>query len=173
MKKNYRKKYRNIRKNISNKKIKDKLIYEKVIHNELINNSNLMLIYVSTKEEVDTIDIIKYFIGKKQIAVPKIVNEEMDFYYIESLDELKEGYFNILEPTTNKKVNNYHNSISITPGICFSKDNYRLGYGKGYYDKFYNNHNNIYRIGITYKELLLDRIPYDKFDIKMNEIITD
>ena len=53
------------------------------------------------EEEVDTINIIKYFINKKKIGVPRIDNGIMNFYYINSLDELMEGYFGILEPTTN------------------------------------------------------------------------
>ena len=172
MKNKLRKKYQIIRKNIPNKELKDNLIYQKIITNKKILNSDTILIYISTKEEIDTIKIIKYFLNKKKIAVPKIENEKMNFYYINHLDELKLGYFNILEPTTNKLVNDFKNTTSITPAICFSEDGYRIGYGKGYYDKFYQNHN-VYKIGLCYKECLLKNIPYDKYDKKVEEIITE
>ncbi|MBQ8219489.1 MAG: 5-formyltetrahydrofolate cyclo-ligase, partial [Bacilli bacterium] len=96
MKKEIRKKYLNIRKNINNKTFKDNLIYQKMITNKKIINSEAILIYVSTEEEIDTLRAINYFINKKKIAVPKIENNEMNFYYINSLNELRLGYFNIL-----------------------------------------------------------------------------
>ena len=172
MKEELRQKYLLIRKNIKSKDKKDKAIYNKVINNSKIKSSNLILIYVSKKEEVDTINIINYFLKSKQIAVPKIENNIMNFYYIKSLNDLKKGSFNVLEPITKDKVTDFNNCISITPGICFSKDNYRIGYGKGYYDKFYED-NNIYSIGLCYKECLLNKIPKDKGDIPVNEIITN
>lgn len=172
MKQDIRKKYRIIRKEIKNKDIKDNLIYQKIINHKKILNCETILIYVSTKEEIDTINIINYFLNKKKIAVPKIVNNKMNFYYIHHLNDLKLGYFNILEPTTNNLVTDFTNTVSITPGICFSKNGYRIGYGKGYYDKFYQKHN-VYKIGLCYKECLLKTIVYDKYDKKVDEIITE
>lgn len=172
MKELIRKKYLKIRKNIQNKEEKEQIIFNKVINNEKTINSSLILIYVSTKEEVDTIKLIKYFLKTKQVAVPKVEGNNINFYYIKSLRELKKGNYNILEPITNNKVNNIDNAISITPGICYSKDLYRIGYGKGYYDRFYQN-NNIYKIGLCFKSCLLDKLPHDKYDIKVDEIITE
>ena len=125
---------------------------------------------VSFNNEVDTLNIIKYFLKKKKIAVPKINSDEMDFYYIESLKDLSQGSFNILEPTTNNKVTNFNNSICIVPGLCFDKENYRLGYAKGYYDKFLSN-KNIYTIGLSYKETIIKKLPIDKYDIKLDKVI--
>lgn len=173
MKKDLREKYINIRKNIRNKEIKDNIIFNKVINNKFIKQCSLILIYVSCHNEVDTIELIKYFLNhKKQLAVPKIENDIMKFYYIKDLSDLSLGYFNILEPMTKEKVINFSNCVSITPGICFSKDNYRIGYGKGFYDKFYQKHN-IYKIGLCYKECMLDNIPSDIHDISLDEVITD
>lgn len=173
MKDEYRKRYLEIRKNIKNREIKNDVIYNKIINNKNINNAKLLLIYVSTKYEVDTIKIIKYFLNRKLIAVPKIENGMMNFYYINSLDDLKVGYFNILEPINGKLVTNFNDALSITPGICFSYDFNRIGYGKGYYDNFYSKHIDIYKVGLCYKELLLDSVPCDEFDIKVDEIITN
>ena len=86
--------------------------------------------------------------------------------------ELKKGYFNILEPTTKAKLLNFKNAVCITPGICFSNSKYRIGYGKGFYDKFLNE-NDIYKIGLCYKECLINEVFNDIYDIKMNEVITD
>ncbi len=104
--------------------------------------------------------------------MPKIINGEMRFYFISSFDDLEKGYFGVLEPTTCDEVLNFNECISITPGICFSKSGYRVGYGKGFYDRFYNVHN-VCKIGICYKECLTDLDFNDSYDIKVDEVITD
>lgn len=171
-KEDLRKEYHQIRNSIEDKITKDTIIFNKVINNQKILTSKSILIYVSLKEEIDTINLIKHFLNNKKVAVPKIENNQMNFYYITSLFDLKPGYFNILEPTTNNMVTDFTNTICITPGICFSKDGYRIGYGKGFYDKFLSQ-NKIPSIGLCYKECLIDYIPTNKYDQKVDEVITD
>lgn len=166
-----RKFYKIVRKNIQNKEEQNSIILNKVIANKKVLDSSTLLIYVSFNDEVDTINIIKYFLGKKKIAVPKIEDNTMNFYYINSLNDLKPGYFNILEPATNLKVETFTNTTCIVPAICYDSNNYRIGYGKGFYDKFLAN-KNIYTIGISYKETLINKIPIDKYDINLNEVIS-
>lgn len=172
MKKKLRCKYLLIRKNILNKHKLDEIIYLKVINHPKVKQSKTIIIYVSFNHEVDTIKIIEYLLKYKEVAVPKIENNHMNFYLIKSLSELSPGAFNILEPTTKKVLTDFSNTICITPGICFSKDKYRLGYGKGYYDRFIKE-NHLYQIGLCYQACLLDEIPHDYYDQKVDEIITD
>lgn len=172
MKKELRSKYLLIRKNIPNRYKLDEIIYQKVINHPKVKQSKTILIYVSFNYEVDTIKIIEYLLKYKEVAVPKIENNKMNFYLINSLSELSFGTFNILEPTTKKVLTDFSNTICITPGICFSKDKYRLGYGKGYYDRFIKE-NHLYQIGLCYQACLLDKIPHDYYDQKVDEIITD
>ena len=173
MKALYRKKYLKLRKEVKNKDIKDNIIFGKVINNMHIKDARTVLIYVSLDDEINTFDLIKYLLNDKKVAVPKVNGSQMDFYYINSLDELEVGNYNVLEPTTNQMVKRFYKCVSITPGVCYSYDGYRIGYGKGYYDKFYQKHKSIYKIGLCYRELLFDNIPHDKFDIKVDEIISD
>ena len=168
MKSELRRKYLKKRMEYKNP-LSDMIIYNKVIRG--IHKYDKVLIYVSKENEVDTINIIKYFLGKKKIAVPKIEDNTMNFYYINSLNDLKPGYFNILEPATNLKVETFTNTTCIVPAICYDSNNYRVGYGKGFYDKFLTN-KNIYTIGISYKETLINKIPIDKYDINLNEVIS-
>ena len=165
-----RKIYKYIRNNIKDRNIQNEIIFNKVISLEKVKKADTILIYVSFNNEVDTLNIIKYFLGKKKVAVPKVNGNEMNFYYIDSFNDLSKGSFNILEPITTNKVTNFDNSICIVPGLCFDKENYRLGYGKGYYDKFLSN-KNIYTIGLSYKETIIKKLPIDKYDIKLNKVI--
>ncbi len=173
MKKEFlRKKYKEKRDNIKNKVTKDNLIYQKVINNKDILSSKTLLIYISINNEVDTIKIINYFLNTKNIAVPKIIDNDMFFCYVTNLNELTSGKYNIPEPTNENIVTDFDNAICIVPGICYDKKNYRVGYGKGYYDRFLSK-NKIKTIGLCYKECMIEKIDNDKYDYKIDEVITE
>ena len=173
MKRELRKKYLEIRKNLKDKRLKDKVLFEKIIASEKVKNAKEILIYVSKDDEVSTTDLIEYFLNQKKIvAVPKVVNQDLEFHKIKSFDDLSIGYKGILEPNKNNKIKTFKSCISITPGICFSKDGYRIGYGKGFYDRFYQK-NNIYKIGLCYKECITDDKFWEKHDVKVDEVKTD
>lgn len=173
MKKEFlRKKYKEKRDNIKNKVTKDNLIYQKVINNKDILSSKTLLIYISINNEVDTIKIINYFLNTKNIAVPKIIDNDMFFCYVTNLNELISGKYNIPEPTNENIVTDFDNAICIVPGICYDKKNYRVGYGKGYYDRFLSK-NKIKTIGLCYKECMIEKIDNDKYDYKIDEVITE
>lgn len=173
MKKEFlRKKYKEKRDNIKNKVTKDNLIYQKVINNKDILSSKTLLIYISINSEVDTIKIINYFLYAKNIAVPKIIDNDMFFCYVTNLNDLTPGKYNIPEPTNENIVTDFDNAICIVPGICYDKKNYRIGYGKGYYDRFLSK-NKIKTIGLCYKECMIEKIDNDKYDYKIDEVITD
>ena len=170
-KKELREKYLNIRKEICDKENKNSNIFQKVIDMEEYKKSNLVLSYVSLGDEVDTIGLIKYSLKcGKQVAIPKCEGEIINFYYINSLDELNKGSFDILEPQNENKVKSFENGICIVPGVAFDKSNNRIGYGKGYYDRFLQNYNGI-KIGLTYKECICEKIDIDKYDVKLDKII--
>lgn len=172
MKEELRKKYSLIRKNINNRSSKDKIIFQQVINEEKVKAAQTILIYVSYNWEVDTLNLINYFLKNKKVAVPKIENNIMNFYYIENLNELKKGYASIYEPTTNNIVSDFNNCVVITPGLCFNYADYRLGYGKGFYDKFFSQHK-VYAIGLCYKECLTNLNFQENNDYPVNKVISD
>ena len=170
-KKILRNKYKNIRKNVKEKEKQDNIIFNKVINLQEYKQSDLILIYVSLKDEVDTIKLIKYSLKiSKKVAVPKCECDDIVFYYINSLEDLEEGKFGILEPKINKVVEDFDNSICIIPGVAFDKQNNRIGYGRGFYDRFLENYRGI-KIGLTYKECICDKIDVNENDIKMDKVI--
>ena len=69
---------------------------------------------------------------------------------------------------------NGHDDIDllIVPGVCFDKDRNRIGFGKGYYDKYISN-NYINTIGLCFSEQIVDYINHDSHDVKINKVITD
>ncbi len=171
MKKELRKKYLKIRLAIKSRTQKNKIISFKVLNHPLAQKADTILCYVSQKEEVDTHFLINTLLKTKKVAVPKVENGQMNFYYINSFADLKPGFKNILEPTTQKKVTNFHNCLCLVPGICFNHNGYRIGYGGGYYDKFLAQHE-MDRLGLCYSKCLTDFAP-EAHDIAVNEVICD
>lgn len=166
-----RNKYKEIRKIIKNKEEFDKRIFNKIVSLEEYKQSNLVLTYVSLKDEVDTIKLIKYSLEKgKKVAVPKCKGTNIVFYYISGIEDLQEGTFSILEPKTIEKVTDFASSICIVPGVAFDKQNNRIGYGKGFYDGFLKGYTGI-KIGLTYRECICDKIDADENDIKMDKVV--
>ena len=163
-----RKKYLEIRRSIENRSGRDELISREVL--EEVKDFSLVLTYVSLDDEVDTIRIIRELIGSKKIGVPKVEDDVINFYLINSLEELKKGTFNVLEPITDERIFDFSNSVCIVPGICFNASGYRIGYGKGYYDRFLKDYNGD-SIGLTYKECMIEDDFQDDHDIKVKKII--
>lgn len=162
--------------NEEEKRISDEIIFDKLINLDLFKKSSCILSYVSTKTEVDTRNIIEYsFMKGKTVAVPRCDKNSnlMKFYHIKSFDDLEKSYFNILEPDhfCIEQVD-FSDAICIVPGLAFDKNGYRLGYGRGYYDRFLSE-NSIPAVGLCYKSFLVDNLPVEGFDIAVDSIITD
>lgn len=170
-----REKYLKIRKNINelDRERYNNSIFTKIVNLEEYKQSKLLLVYVSLKDEVDTFKLIEHSleIGKR-VAVPKCINNDIEFFYIESLNELEKGKFNILEPKANKKVKDFDNSVCIIPGVTFDKEMSRIGYGKGFYDRFLKNYCGI-KIGLAYRECICEKIDNEINDVKIDKIITN
>ena len=155
-----RKKYKQARKNISEKRSKDKLINEFLCNMECYKSCDMVLFYAALDDEVNLDLSIKASLdyGKK-VALPVCIDNKgkMQYYYIRSLDDIKIGAFGVREPDV--------------PAIAFDKSGYRLGYGKGYYDRFLCNFDGI-SIGISYDECITQKLCVDSFDIPVDYIVT-
>lgn len=163
-----RKKYLELRKNC---KSNSSAICKKLFSLPEFINAKTVFTYVSFGFEINTFNIIKKCLelGKK-VAVPKCINSNIEFYYINSLKDLILGQYNILEPTTSYKALDFNNSICITPGVVFDKRGYRIGYGKGFYDRFFQKYTG-FKIGLCSKECCIEKIENDNFDIPVDIVI--
>ena len=162
-----------LRKEITNKKDLETKIRNNIINNKKVIDTKNILIYISKDLEVDTKELIKNLWNlNKNIYVPKVENKIIDFYKINSFKELVIGSYDILEPITNIKYKYNKKDLIIVPGLLFDKHNNRLGYGGGYYDKYLSD-KKLYKIGICFSTFLVDKIIIDKYDIKMDEVITE
>lgn len=168
MKKEFRKKCIDIRNKLDNIDLE-----EKILNTYEYKNSKTVFIYVSFGSEVNTLPLIEKALMEKTVLVPLCLDKSgnMIACKINSISDLKEGMFGILEPKSKEE---YIGKIdfSVVPGVAFSYEGKRIGYGKGYYDRFLSRYDT-FSVGICHDELLFKEIPSDSFDAKLNMIITN
>ncbi len=173
-----RKKVKKIRDKISYSLIIDKSysIWEKLKNSEDFNSAHTVMFYSAIDNEVQTEFMIKESIrmGKKivlpQTVSPNILIPKIIYNYP---SDLSPGIFGILEPTKDMPIIKKNEiDIIIVPGIAFSKDCMRIGYGKGYYDSFLKDYYNK-KVGIAFWEQVVGYIPKDTHDVLLDKIITD
>ncbi len=121
------------------KRAADEDIFEQL--KPLADAASRVFTYASTPIEVDTRRIIAYCLERGiPVALPVSGDEELSFYYIDSAEELTRGRFNIDEPPLNKPADRGSDfdkdTLCIVPALCADGTGARLGYGRGYYDRF-------------------------------------
>lgn len=136
-----------------------------------------LLTYVSTSIEVDTRELILTALEDgKRVAVPRCVpgTRDMEFYYIRSFVDLEPGTFGVLEPVPGKaiKMTDFSSGLCLVPALCYDWKGYRLGYGKGYYDRFLAKFGGR-MIGICYHECVRRRLPHGRYDRPVELLVTD
>lgn len=164
--------------NYNDKRKLDDIIFNKVIESSYYKNSNAIFIFVSYNGEVDTHKIIKYALkDKKIVCVPKVISkkEGMLAIKIDKFEDLKPGMYGILEPdNTSNTINVCDIDIVFVPGVAFSKNYGRVGYGGGFYDRFLKNTNECCKkIALAYDFQIFDEVPMEKYDAYMDGIITN
>lgn len=165
------------RKIISDKLYKDNEICKKFLQTQIYKKSDTVLVYCSLQDEIDTSLIIKTaFKDGKKVAAPCCLdnNGRMEFYFIDSFDDLHNGSFNVPEPNADdtRIVDDFDNAVIVVPGLCFDKDKYRVGYGKGYYDRYLQIHSLI-SVGLCYNSFIVDKVPTDIYDKNVDFVITE
>ncbi|MBS7370609.1 MAG: 5-formyltetrahydrofolate cyclo-ligase [Oscillospiraceae bacterium] len=150
---------------------RDKSVFEQL--KPLMERASAVFIYVSTEIEVDTRAAIDFCLEKKiPIACPVSGDEELEFFYINSTDELVAGRYGILEPKTrSRKAVEDENALCVVPALMTDGRGYRLGYGKGYYDRFLSRFAGKSAV-VCYSDFV-GEVPAEPHDKRADITITD
>ncbi len=171
-----RDRYKLLRDAVDNKTHLSEIICRTVIASDEYKNCESIFLYASTGSEVCTDILVQQaFNDGKSVAFPKCIDRcgNMKFYFVNSAEELEKGYFGIMTPLTHNEAGfGNENTLCIVPGIAFSPGGYRLGYGKGYYDRFLSGFKGV-SVGLCYDRCLCHKLPTDEYDKKVNYLITD
>lgn len=151
-------------------------IYRRLIDMPAYQLARRLACYVSIKNEVDTRTVILKAIGSgKQVGV-SVAREDgdMDFQAILGLSDLRPVQYGLREPVPNSKQVLLPHTIDLVliPGTAFDRLGHRIGSGGGYYDRFLTRTDAV-RIGLSYGFQIIDRVPAEPHDVKMDWIITE
>lgn len=158
------------------KQLLDKAVADNVRRLKEYRPAKTILIYMSTPIEVDTIGIIKNaWADGKRVAVPRCIPDtrDMEFHYIDNLECLSVGTFSVLEPDPSLPiVTDFSGCLMIVPGMHFDMKGYRIGYGKGYYDRYMVRFTGI-SAGICYSGELKPFLYHGRYDRHVDIVVTD
>ena len=138
-------------------------------HPDFIKAQRVML-YSALPDEVQTQDFLDKWHLKKTVILPTVVGDDIIPVEYGEGTGFAVGDFNILEPQNQPYTGGF--DLIIVPGVAFDLQGNRLGRGRGYYDRFLSQHLEVKRIGICFDFQLVDEVPSEAFDIRMDEVIS-
>lgn len=154
-----------------------KKIYQRLKNISEYQKARTIMFYVSKDNEVETHKMIEDTIKiGKHVCVPYTdrLNKRIYPVMIKDLEkDLELGSFGVLEPKKKNKTDTNFIDLIITPGIAFDKDGYRLGWGKGYYDRFLGETGKVPKIGLAFEFQIVPKLPRDRHDIPVDMVITE
>lgn len=155
------------------KKQKSEKIFSQLEKLNVFLQANTVMLYWSMNDEVFTHDFILKWHPEKKIILPSVKGDELELKVFEGIENLSSGEsFGIEEPTGEVYSNQNEIDLIIVPGVAFDKQNNRLGRGKAYYDKLLKT-SKAMKIGVCFDFQLLDSVPVDQYDVKMDLVISD
>lgn len=152
--------------------LSDKIAKKLMSLEEFQKNSCIML-YASIKSEVETYKIIKECLGLgKKVVLPCSNISNINPCELSSMEELKPGYLRIPEPAIKRHVRNKEIGLVVVPVVAFDQKGARLGYGRGYYDKFLANSKAV-KVGLAFEAQIHPGLPEESHDVRLDFVITE
>jgi 5-formyltetrahydrofolate cyclo-ligase len=176
-----RKRILSLRKQLSEEEraAKSNLICNRLLHADWYAASLEILVYSAILKEVDLSAFIRTaWQDGKILYFPKVFGEKMEFFRADAMEELQKGSFGVLEPKDESRPYRAEKqNIVLVPGAAFSEQGARIGYGKGYYDRYFGRWKEekipYMAIGIAYDFQVVKEFKTDSNDMDMHWIITE
>lgn len=162
---------------IEDRKNFEEILYKKLFENENFKNARCIALTIPFGTEINTYPIIEKLLEEGKIICAPICEKEtrkMLFYKISSLDELVEGHYGIKTPPEIEEniIEKENIDLILVPGVGFDKDNYRIGFGGGYYDRYLKDFKG-HTIALAFKEQIIEKVPTNEFDLPVELVITN
>lgn len=148
-------------------------ICRRLTDTELFQKAEVIYFYYPLGNEVSLLPAAQAALDAgKCIGFPRTEGDVIRFYKTESLTDFREGCFHVMEPTSSILLWE-EKPLILIPGLVFDHQKNRMGYGKGYYDRYMANVPDAVKVGVAYEMQLLETIPTDSYDIPMDYLITE
>ena len=145
---------------------------ELFVQSQSYRNAKTIYGYLPYNQEVRTIPILEQALrdGKK-VAVPKVYGDTMKFIYLEDLSQVGKGYAGIPEPIADEPVAEDPSALVLMPGLAFTKNGDRMGYGGGFYDRFLAEEPNHPTLALCYDFQMVENLPTEEYDIPVDLVL--
>ncbi|MFA7422287.1 MAG: 5-formyltetrahydrofolate cyclo-ligase [Acholeplasmataceae bacterium] len=159
-----------LRKNQQTKdrRIKNSSIIEQIKKHEKFMNAKTVSIFYPMADEINLLELLK---TDKTFLFPKVIKTDMEFYVYHKNMKWTKSSFGVMEPHDEEQM--YRDSIDlmIVPALAISKDRSRVGYGKGFYDRYIKNHDIKYTLGVIYDFQEVEHIETTPLDQRLDAYI--
>lgn len=176
-----REKYRLLRAEVSSeeKAEKEAGIINAALSMASYRYAEYVLLYAACEGEINIDEIALHALKKgKKVAYPRCIkqNHIMNYHMITSLDELSVDTYGIREPSPEAEIYNSElqggSAVIFVPGLVYDKAGYRLGYGKGFYDRYLTSFRGT-SIGVVYDSFIEEKVPRGRFDTRVDILLTE
>ena len=154
-------------------------VTEKFCAQAFYRDAQALYAYLTFNEELRTDGLIRRaWADGKRVAVPRVLSKGvMEFYYIDSFEGFVTSAFGVPEPPEDpEKLADERDVLLLMPGLAFDREHNRVGYGGGFYDRYIERYQakgtRIYKPALAYDFQIVEHIPANDFDIKVDAVIT-
>lgn len=156
------------------------MLTERILGHQWYYLSEYLLGFFPYGSEPDTREILTDALQKgKKVYLPRVLGTEMEFFRVNSLQETAEGYKGIMEPAGDTERYVYEEAkarrtLMLMPGVAFDSHRNRIGYGKGFYDRYLQDKSalQIRTIAVAYQCQMVEQIPSEEQDVRPYQIIS-
>ncbi len=166
---------------VSERTQKSRKIQENLKRELVYQNAQAVLVYMDYRSEVMTTELVSELLSdpSKRVFAPRVEGMDIRFYEISSLEELKPGYQGIREPDENweklftLEMMTQMDCLILIPGAVFDRQRGRMGYGKGFYDRFLADYIGLHGAALAFECQIAKNVPMEEHDVRPEIIVTE
>ena len=144
-------------------------ILDRIRKDQRYQHASAVALFYPMKDEVNLLSLLT---DDKKFLFPRVEKEGIRFYLYHKNMVWETSNFGVREPHHDEVHYTDHIDLMLTPALAISHDRYRIGYGKGYYDRFLANHRPNHVIGVIYDFQYVNDVEHDDYDQQLDDVIT-
>lgn len=161
--------------------LKSRKIWEKLKAEKSFQEADIILVYMDYRSEVMTTELVEELLltDNKRVFAPTVEGFDVVFYEINSLSDLRPGYQGIREPESDpqklftEETAKENKCFLLVPGSVYDRQLGRMGYGKGFYDRFLHRFPSVANAGLAFECQIAGQVPVDEHDVRVDMVITE
>lgn len=158
--------------------LKSHAIFERLLNTDILKTHRRIMVYKDFRKEVKTDALINYLLDNGyEVVLPRVSSDfqSLELYLIKGNEDMELSSYGILEPCqrTENLVSPDSLDLILSPGVGFTPECYRIGYGGGFYDKLLSGLVDIFVCALAFECQIVDSLPIEAHDQQLDMIITE